>query len=94
MWRLFRRRPLPILGLCALFVGYFLAFAWYSPVASGNRFLLGLFLPYLFCVCAFLQTFAARTRAYLAFNVAVSLWLAAEIFLISSSRILTMSGGH
>lgn len=34
------------------FLGYFTAFAWYSPIASGRRFTYGLYIPFLFTVFA------------------------------------------
>jgi hypothetical protein len=46
--RWIRRRPATVLALLSFFGGYFLLIAWYSQIISGNRFILGLFLPFLF----------------------------------------------
>ncbi|MFM7181629.1 MAG: hypothetical protein ACKO2G_09220 [Verrucomicrobiales bacterium] len=46
--RWFRKRPATVLALLSFFGGYFLLIAWYSQIISGNRFILGLFLPFVF----------------------------------------------
>jgi hypothetical protein len=101
-WRMVRARPFPPLALAAYFVGYFLLVAWYSPIIDGNRFILGLFLPFLFTVSAVLVTFGPRVRwtwrgrtvtALGALNAVLSVWIAVEVFLVCVFRIPEMYGG-
>jgi nitrate reductase NapE component len=101
--KLFLKRPWPVVAVAAYFVGYFLLIAWYSQIIEGNRFILGLFLPFLFAVSAFLVTFARRIPLPLpvgrpissltAFNVLISIWLAVEILINCLLRIPSMYGG-
>lgn len=101
-WRAFRRRPIPALALLAYFFGYYLLFAWYSPIIDGNRFVLGIFLPFLFTTAAVIARFAPRLEwraggrdwnAFRLFNTAISAWLLVEIVLICVWRIPTEYGG-
>lgn len=46
--RWIRKRPATVLALLSFFGGYFLLIAWYSQIISGNRFILALFLPFVF----------------------------------------------
>lgn len=48
------------LFIVGYFVGHSLLYAWYAPIASGNRFILSLFLPILLLFGSFLS--AARTQ--------------------------------
>jgi len=100
--RLFLRRPVPPLALLAYFCGYCLLVAWYSPIISGNRFILGLFLPFLFTVSTVIVAFAPRLRwtwggrefnALAAFNTVMSAWIAVEIAVICIWRISSDYGG-
>ena len=101
-WRLFLRRPMPVLAVLSYFGGYFLLVAWYSQIISGNRFILGLFLPFLFTLAALSVPLARRFRVPLAgqkiplltvFNTLISLWLFVEIVLICLLRAPEMYGG-
>lgn len=101
-WRLFRRRPMPVLALLAYFAGYFVLVAWYSQIIAGNRFILGLFLPWVFTLSV-LIAFLCRGRKLClaghtvplltAFNSIISVWLAIEILYICVARIPTVYGG-
>lgn len=100
--RLFLRRPFPPLALLAYFCGYYLLVAWYSPIIDGNRFVLGLFLPFLLTVSAVITRLAPRLRwswksrpcnALAVFNVVLSVWIAVEIVVICLVRIPGMYGG-
>lgn len=101
-WRLFIRRPMPVLAILALFIGYYLLSAWYTQIISGNRIVLALFLPFLFTLASVI-TFLSRGQAlpigkfrfpFLLFvNIVVSCYLAIDIFLISTDRILRLYGG-
>jgi hypothetical protein len=105
-WRLVRRlisrRPVPLLALLAYFCGYYLLFAWYSPIINGNRFVLGLFLPFLFSVSVVIVRLAPRVRwawrgrrlpLLTAFNVMMSAWIAWEVAWICFDRIARVYGG-
>ncbi len=45
-----RIHPCTVLFVIGYFTGYLALYAWYSPIASGNRFSLALFLPMLFLI--------------------------------------------
>lgn len=102
VWRVVSRRPVPLLAVLAYFVGYYLLYAWYSQIIRGNRFVLALFLPFLFSVSAVIVTLGPRVRwkwmgrpwdALCAFNCAVSIWLAAEVAVTCLHRIPATYGG-
>ena len=42
-----RQRPFVALFAAGYLVGYVMLYAWYVPVAAGNRLLLSIFLPFL-----------------------------------------------
>lgn len=100
--RLFLRRPFPYLALLAYFCGYYLLVAWYSQIISGNRFILGLFLPFLFTLSSVIVVLAPRLRwtwngrelnALAVFNTLMSAWIAVEIAVICLWRIGSDYGG-
>lgn len=100
--RLFLRRPMPVLAVLSYFGGYFLLVAWYSQIISGNRFILGLFLPWIFTLAAVSIPLARRLHVPVAgkklpllivFNTAISLWLFIEIAVIFLLRVPTTYGG-
>ena len=102
VWRQFKKRPFPILALLCYFGGYFVLIAWYSQIIMGNRFILVLFLPYVFTLMMFLFTFSqglefrignSRFSIPVVFQTAFSLWLAVEIFVICLYRIPVQYGG-
>jgi hypothetical protein len=101
-WRLFLRRPMPVLALLTLFSGYLVLSAWYTQIISGNRIVLSLFLPLIFTLTAII-VFLGRGKALPIgsrkvpvlplFQLVVSCYLVIDIFLICSNRILRMYGG-
>lgn len=102
LWRLFLRRPFPVLALVCYFGGYFVLIAWYSQIIMGNRFILALFLPFVFMHMVFLSTFlrgvtarigSTRFSVPVVFQTAFSLWLLVEIVLICLFRIPALYGG-
>jgi len=105
LWRLLSRRPVPMLALSAYFVGYYLLISWYSQIIQGNRFILGLFLPFLFALSVFIVTFARGIRfplpqrwgnsiaALPAFNIVITIWLMVEILINCFLRIPNTYGG-
>jgi hypothetical protein len=66
--RLIRRKPatLQTLFLLLYFFSYAVLYAWYAPIASGNRFILSLFLPALFSL---VQVIDYASRQNLTFHV-------------------------
>ncbi len=100
--RVIGRRPMPALALLAYFCGYYLLVAWYTPVINGNRFILGLFLPFLFTMSALIVPLARRWRwnccgwrvdALGVFNSVLSVWIAVEILINCIYRIPSNYGG-
>lgn len=51
------RNYILFLYIAAYFLGYYLLYAFYTPIASGIRFSLSLFLPALFCMFYFIHKF-------------------------------------
>ncbi len=98
LWRLLRNRPAPALALASYFCGYALLIIWYSQIISGNRFILALFLPFVFSAFVFLAVFSRNARLFgqpfrTVFNVGFSIALAAEIAVICLVRIPQVYGG-
>tara|TARA_Y100000588_G_scaffold388355_1_gene488377 strand:- start:2632 stop:2934 length:303 start_codon:yes stop_codon:yes gene_type:complete len=56
MWK---ERCHTIVFIAAYFIGYIILYAWYTPIASGNRFNHSLFLPAML-IC--LQSFSLFRR--------------------------------
>jgi len=104
IWRLFRVRPLPAVAIFSCLFGYYVLIAWYSQIIEGNRFVLSLFLPFLFSISMFIFTFSRKMQipwrggasisAVLAFNTAISVWLLAQIAYICIFRLPTIYGGN
>lgn len=97
-WRVIRRRPVPLLALGAYFAGYYLLISWYSQIINGNRFILGLFLPFLFAVSVVIVNLAPRVRwrnwnALSAFNIVMSAGIAVLVAVICLSFVFTKYGG-
>lgn len=96
-----RRRPLAAAFFVSYIAIHFALFAWYTPVASGNRFSLSIFLPFMFGLLWYVQE-AGRPRIRLgpwnptaagALNVAMSALVAVDIVLALTHRIVHMHGG-
>lgn len=101
-WETARRHGFLLLFVCLYFVGYFLLYAWYAPIASGNRLILAQFLPLLFALSLgqhsllqerSLQVGRRRVPALTAFNLVVFLILVVDIYFILSVRVGTLVGG-
>lgn len=84
------------------FAGHSLLYAWYVPIASGNRFVLSLFLPALFLFASFLTSaqaqdskfnFLGRSVSASAVSPFILLLLISYLILIFPERIGTMYGG-
>ena len=105
-WRwtvgMMKRHPFVVLFGLGYFPGYVLLYAWYVPIAHGNRLVLALFLPFMFAVGCILLARAraeqAEARGPLArWFTAVHLLLiggiALELYDILARRIVTMYAG-
>lgn len=78
------------------FLGYLVAFAWYTPLASGRRFTYSLYIPFLFSIFVAINAFARRQakgsatqapainlgRLFNAANLVITLTLVYNIWLV------------
>ncbi len=86
----------------AYFGAYFLLYAWYAPIAEGNRLILAQFLPLLFVLFAavhgllgdkVVKLFDRPVQLLTGINWAMVMILGVDIFLILSERIGMILGG-
>lgn len=106
----FRRRasqavvsnPFLCLFLAAYFVGYFLLYSWYVPIAAGNRLILSQFIPLMFTTSVGLKTLLRSSRletrgwgvSTMVFNnLAMLTILIPDIWFILTVRVATTYGG-
>jgi hypothetical protein len=94
--------PFRAMFSAALFISYFLMYAWYTSINDGNRFILGHFLPLMFALSLGLYSYelphkwkvSGRTvDALTIVNLFVLGVLMVDIYLIFTQRISTMYGG-
>jgi hypothetical protein len=105
LWQfLFLRRvqPCVLLFVLGYFLGYTILYAWYTPIAGGNRFVLSLFLPAMLLIVWVLSYARNHDLGYDVFgrrisasNVspAVLLFLTAYVLTVFPYRVSTMYGG-
>ena len=83
-------------------VGYVLLYAWYVPIARGNRLVLALFLPFMFAVGSILWARARAERAgegstlprwFTAIHLVLIGGIALELYDILARRVVTMYAG-
>jgi hypothetical protein len=102
--RLFNRaNAVRLFFIFAYFTGYLLLYAWYTPIASGNRFILALFLPAMLLLIRILslaqnhhasvQVFGSTIEAR-TFSSVILLMLLAYIISVYPLRVSTMYGGN
>ncbi len=87
-----------ILFIAAYFIFYLLAIAWYSSLATGNRFILAYFLPYMFVLFYILRStehyFGTQAMRLLQIiNGLVLCALAGHIYYIMTTTISSFYGG-
>jgi hypothetical protein len=84
-------------------VGYGLLYAWYVPIAAGNRLVLALFLPFMYSAGRVLSEQASHEREstgrrypwlFTLVHVAIIAGLALELHDILTDRIVTVYGGR
>jgi hypothetical protein len=90
--------PYLLLFCLAYFAAYLFAYAWYTPIASGNRFTLALFLPWMFATsyaihtlpatCLPIRHFEVKLRDVL--NVLVLLIFSFDVYAMLTERLLMM----
>lgn len=59
-----KKYPYVIAFTVLFFLGYLTAFAWYNPIASGRRFVYGLYIPFLFSVFAAINTLSRQQTLF------------------------------
>ena len=97
-----RDHAFSFLFITGYFVGYLTLYAWYTPIASGNRFVLSLFLPAMLLFVRALSVsqdhnlsiviFRRRIEAT-AISPLILLFLIAYLLTVFSFRISTMYAG-
>lgn len=100
-WDLIRQHRFVALFVAGYFVGYALLYAWYVPIARGNRLVLSLFLPFMFGVGWILAARARAERAaaggwphwYTAVHLVMIGGIVLELPDILTRRIVTLYGG-
>jgi hypothetical protein len=94
-----KQHPFVVTFVLGYLGGYLLLYAWYVPIAAGNRLLLALFLPFMFASAFVLHDLtgasAGRSRSWLftAVHIAVIAAVALELHDILTHRIVTVYGG-
>lgn len=102
-WSILRRaNPWVILFVVGYFFGYILLYAWYTPIADGNRFVLALYLPGMLVLQLLLSAaqsnnlefiFGGRRLPATAISPFILLFLVAYLLTTFPDRVSTMFGG-
>ena len=102
-WSILQRAsPWVILFVVGYFIGYILLYAWYTPIAEGNRFVLALFLPGMLVLQTLLSaaqsnnlqfSFGGRRLPATTISPFILLFLVAYLLTIFPDRVSTMFGG-
>jgi hypothetical protein len=74
VWDIVRRNWALFLFALFFFGGYMLLYSWYVPIARGQRFMLSLFLPFMFSMTLFIEKLAAYTPEARAFGRRFDWW--------------------
>lgn len=100
---IFKRHLFPTLFCLFYFLIYLLIYAWYVPVASGNRFTLALFMPLMFFLATIIHTqaryhpsisiYKAQIKWFNPFNFLVLGIILFELHSILTDRIITLFAG-
>ncbi len=92
-----------LLFLVSYFAIYIALYAWYTPIVTGNRLVLGLFLPAMFCLVWVLDYASKHGLAFHIYgrqvpasagSVFILIALVAYVLLIFPDQISRMPGGH
>ncbi|MCP5100278.1 MAG: hypothetical protein GY943_32405 [Chloroflexi bacterium] len=97
-----KANPFLCLFLVLYFAGYFLLYAWYVPISSGNRFILAQFLPLIFTLSWGIMTLLRSSYINLGglsiptiriANLALLLVLIVDLHFYLLERVTVMYGG-
>ncbi len=97
-----RVHPLVLIFVLGYFLGYTLLYAWYTPIAGGDRFILSLFLPAMLVIIWALSyaqnldlgfNFFGRRISASSVSPAILLFLTAYVLTVFPLRVSTMYGG-
>ena len=105
--QLIKQHPFAVLFNLLYFPSYLLLYSWYAPIATGNRFPLAQFFPFMF-LAAFaiyrlyekelsvpLRRGSSQTiNLGLLFNLAIFGILLVDIYLILTGQITSIFGGY
>ena len=99
-WRIVRQYAFLFLFNLMYFIVYLLLYAWYTPIASGNRLTLAQFLPLMFAFSFVIFRLYSkhlykeeRNDLARAFTTIVAFLLVYDIYIVLSQKIGTMYGG-
>ena len=95
----------PVLFVLGYQIGYLLLYFWYAPIASGNRFVLALFLPLIFILAWGNWEYRPRQPFPVPVNGVNLSWhnalhsvllviIAIDIYLVMTQRIFLIYGGR
>ncbi|MBN1977783.1 MAG: glycosyltransferase family 39 protein [Anaerolineae bacterium] len=94
------KRPFLLLFCLSYFAAYLFAYAWYTPIASGNRFTLALFLPFMFAISRAIfaqptvylpvRPFGVQIKLLNVLNALVLALLFFDIYGVLTEKVLTM----
>jgi len=101
-WRWLRPRLHGAIFALGFLATYLTLYAWYCPIACGNRFVLGLYLPWLYTTATSmisalpprLRIGQGRIRLVSLINTALFLALCLETYWTAAVRVLTMKAGN
>ena len=101
-YRIVTSKPVACLFVPMYFAAYFMLYAWYVPIAQGNRFALGQFLPLMLVLSLGIRTLSPPLQIRVGQRT-VRLWdsagllvlavIVVDIYLVLTQRIGTMPGG-
>ncbi len=106
LWQLLNRQNIwQVLFRVGFLGGYFASYVWYALINSGQRFMLSIFLPYLFTLAVFLslpvfrkqkiQLWGREIEWVRAFNYGILLLMVVDVVLIFvGGRISHVYGGR
>jgi len=99
---LHRIHPCVLLFVAGYFLGYTILYAWYTPIAAGNRLILSQFLPAMLIIVWVLSyaqnhglgfVFFGRRISASSISPVVLLFLIAYVITVFPHRVSTMFGG-
>jgi hypothetical protein len=89
--------------ISSYFIFYLILYAWYAPIADGNRFILAQFLPFMFFTASilkihffqhpFINIWRIKLQWFYIFGWIILGMILFEIYPILTSRIITMFAG-